>query len=395
VAHSFSLWRSKEVYMQPKTYSDRIGILGGGQLARMTVQAAIPLGLDITILAETSDSPAGRLAHEIMGGWDNTESLRQFADAVELVTLENEFVDAQVLDQLAAWNKVVRPAASVLRMIQDKLVQKQTLSKHGLPVPQFAAVHSSEDIQAAAKQLGWPLILKARREGYDGYGNATLHSPHDIEAALERLGWPTRTLMVEQVVPFVRELAVLIAQTAGGDSVAYPVVETVQRNHICHLVRVPAPIEPELAQRATELAHTAVEVVGGVGITAVEMFQTPGGEILINEMAPRPHNSGHFSIDACHTSQFENHLRAVLDLPLGAPNLRVPAAVMVNLLGTRNGKTTANGLEQALAIPNVFVHLYGKRDVRKGRKMGHVTALGNTLMEAEERALIAAQNINL
>ena len=379
-----------------QTQIERLGILGGGQLARMTIQAAIPLGSDVAILAETADSPAGRVAaHEVVGAWSDLSTLRAFAAAADVVTLENEFVDAQILEQLAAWDKLVLPGAATLRSIQDKLAQKTALVARDLPVPQFVAVQSPDDIVAAGERYGWPLILKARRNGYDGYGNAKLNSPADIGAALGRLGWPERTLMVEQTVPFVRELAVLVARDQAGRSVAYPVVETVQQNHICHIVRAPAPIEPEVAQSATSLAHAAVEAVGGVGITAVELFQTAGGEVLINELAPRPHNSGHFSIDACRTSQFENHLRAVLRLPLGDPALHTPAAVMVNLLGSRSGTAQPRGLERALAIPETHVHLYGKRDVRLGRKMGHITALGDSLAEAEARALAAAQAIEL
>ena len=382
--------------MNTQISSPRLGILGGGQLARMTIQAAIPLGVDLAILAEAADSPAGRLtAREIVGAWSDTSILRAFADAVDVVTLENEFVDAPILEQLAAWGKIVLPCANTLRTIQDKLTQKQALGAQDLPVPQFVAVDSPDDIVRAAERFGWPLILKARRNGYDGYGNAKLDSAADIEAALQRLGWPERSLMVEQAVPFVRELAVLVARDPQGGSVTYPVVETVQQNHICHIVRAPAPIEPAVAEQATALARAAVEAVGGIGITAVEMFQTGDGQVLINELAPRPHNSGHFSIDACHTSQFENHVRAVLSLPLGSPNLRAPAAVMVNLLGQRNGPTEPRGLERALAIPDVHVHLYGKRDVRRGRKMGHITALGSSLAEAEQRAFAAAQAIEL
>lgn len=361
----------------------------------MTIQAAIPLGVDLAILAEAADSPAGRLtAHEIVGPWSDTGILRAFADAVDVVTLENEFVDAPILEQLAAWGKIVLPGAHTLRTIQDKLTQKQALAAQDLPVPQFIAVDSTDDIVRAAERFGWPLILKARRNGYDGYGNARLDSADDIEAALQRLGWPERSLMVEQAVPFVRELAVLVARDPQGGHVTYPVVETIQQNHICHIVRAPAPIEPAIAEQATALARAAVEAVGGVGITAVEMFQTGDGQVLINELAPRPHNSGHFSIDACHTSQFENHVRAVLGLPLGSPDLRAPA-VMVNLLGQRNGQTEPRGLQRALAIPDVHVHLYGKRDIRRGRKMGHITALGSSLAEAEQRALAAAQAIEL
>lgn len=362
----------------------------------MTIQAAIPLGVDLAILAEATDSPAGRLtAHEIVGAWSDTAVLRAFADAVDVVTLENEFVDAPILEQLASWDKIVLPGANTLRTIQDKLTQKQALAARDLPVPQFVAVDSPDDIVRAAERFGWPLILKARRNGYDGYGNAKLDSAADIEDALRRLGWPERTLMVEQAVPFVRELAVLVARDPQGKRVTYPVVETVQQNHICHIVRAPAPIDQASAEQALALACAAVETVGGVGITAVEMFQTGDGQVLINELAPRPHNSGHFSIDACHASQFENHVRAVLGLPLGNPQLRAPAAVMVNLLGRRNGPTEARGLERALADPDVHVHLYGKRDVRRGRKMGHITALGSSLAEAERRALAAAAAIEL
>jgi 5-(carboxyamino)imidazole ribonucleotide synthase len=378
------------------TYQQRLGILGGGQLARMTLQAAISLGVDVVILAEAPDSPAGRLTrHEIVGGWSDMAALRAFANLVDTVTLENEFVDAEALEQLRAWGKLVLPGAATLRVIQDKLLQKQVLAEQGLPVPGFAVVELPDDILAAAAVHGWPLILKARRHGYDGYGNAMLRSASDINAALDRLGWPNRTLLIEQVVPFTRELAVLVARDPSGRSVIYPVVETVQRNHICHIVRAPAPVEPSIAQHAADLARAAVEVVGGVGITAVELFQIASGEILINELAPRPHNSGHFSIDACYTSQFENHVRAVLGLPLGNAALHTPAAVMVNLLGARNGETTPRGIEQALTVPDLYLHLYGKRKVRRGRKMGHVTALGTTLAEAESRALVAAQAIAL
>jgi 5-(carboxyamino)imidazole ribonucleotide synthase len=381
--------------MQKYSSSQRLGILGGGQLARMTIQAAIPLGVDLAILSEAADSPAGRLtAHEVVGRWSDPAVLRAFADVVDLITLENEFVDAGVLDQLADWGKIVLPSSHTLRIIQDKLIQKQTLAARDLPVPQFVAVESPDDIVRAAERLGWPLILKARRNGYDGYGNARLASAADVEAALQRLGWPQRSLMVEQNVHFVRELAVLVARDPAGRSVTYPVVETVQQNHICHIVRAPAPVAPEIAERAVALAQSAVEAVGGVGITAVELFQSADGEVLINELAPRPHNSGHFSIDASFTSQFENHVRAVLGLPLGDPGLHTPA-VMVNLLGQRDGRTQPRGLDQALAIPDVHVHLYGKRDVRRGRKMGHVTALGSSLDEAERRAIAAARAIEL
>lgn len=386
--------------MDGQQQPQRLGILGGGQLARMTLQAAIPLGIDVAILADAPDSPAGRLTrHEIVGGWDDAAALQAFARLSQVVTLENEFVPAEVLEQLARSGLHVRPGPAGLRVIQDKLRQKQVLAAHGLPVPRFAAVESVDDLQHAAAEWGWPLILKARRNGYDGYGNATLRSADEIAPAWARLtgraGRSSGVLLVEQAVPFVRELAVLVARDPHGRSVTYPVVETVQRDHICHLVRAPAAVAPAVAHHAAEIAQAAVAVVEGIGITAVELFQTADGALLINELAPRPHNSGHFSIDACHTSQFENHVRAVLGLPLGDPGLRAPVAVMVNLLGGRDGACEPRGMDQVLALPDVHVHLYGKRDVRRGRKMGHVTALAPTLAEAEQQALAAAQAISL
>ncbi|WP_025745893.1 5-(carboxyamino)imidazole ribonucleotide synthase [Kallotenue papyrolyticum] len=374
----------------------RLGILGGGQLARMTLQAAIGLGIDTVIVSEAPDSPAGRVARrEIVGDIGTAPVQAALIDCADVITLENEFIDAAILERLAERGATVLPGGATLRLVQDKLIQKQTLAAQGLPVPAFRAVETPDDLRRAAAEWGWPLVLKARRNGYDGYGNATLRSADDIQAALTRLGWPQRALFVEQGIAFARELAVLVARRSDGATVVYPVVETTQRNHICHVVRAPAPIPAALAERAVALAHAAVAAVGGVGITAVELFQVGEETILINELAPRPHNSGHFSIEACVTSQFENHVRAVLGLPLGATDLRAPAAVMVNLLGERDGTTSPYGLDQALALPDTHLHLYGKREVRRGRKMGHVTALADDLATAEQRARAAASAIRL
>lgn len=374
----------------------RLGILGGGQLARMTLQAAIGLGIDTVIVSEAPDSPAGRVARrEIVGDIGTAPVQAALIDSADVITLENEFIDAAILERLAERGATVRPGGATLRLVQDKLIQKQTLAAQGLPVPAFRAVETPDDLRRAAAEWGWPLVLKARRNGYDGYGNATLRSADDIQAALARLGWPQRALFVEQGIAFTRELAVLIARRSDGVTAVYPVVETLQRNHICHVVRAPAAIPIALAERATAIARAAVEAVGGVGITAVELFQVGEETILINELAPRPHNSGHYSIEACVTSQFENHVRAVLGLPLGATALRAPAAVMVNLLGERDGTTTPRGLDQTLALPDTHLHLYGKREVRRGRKMGHVTALADDLATAEQRARAAADAIRL
>lgn len=247
----------------------------------------------------------------------------------------------------------------------------------------------------AGVELGWPLVLKARRNGYDGYGNATVRHPDELAAAWQRLAARGSPLLVEAWVPFARELAVMVVRGRDGEARAYPVVETVQQNHICHVVRAPAPMSPEEAAAATALALRAVEAVAGVGIFGVELFELPDGHVLFNELAPRPHNSGHYTIEGCVTSQFENHLRAVLGWPLGPTGLRAPAAVMVNLLGRRDGPVAPGALEAALAVPGAYLHLYGKRESRVGRKMGHVTALGASLAEAEAVARRAAGLVDL
>jgi len=311
------------------------------------------------------------------------------------VTLENEFVDVSALETLAARGLPVFPSAWTLATVQDKLLQKQHMRAAGVPVPEFAEVTRPEDIAAAGERWGWPLVLKARRNGYDGYGNATLRGPDEIPAACARLGWPERALLVEAWVPFTRELAVMVARGRDGACEVYPVVETVQQNHICHIVRAPAAGDAAMLARAAEIARQAVETIDGIGVFGVELFALADGSLRYNEIAPRPHNSGHYTIEGCVTSQFENALRAVLGLPLGSATMVAPAAVMVNLLGTRSAPARAEGLAQALAVRGIHVHIYGKIASRVGRKMGHITALGATVAEAESRARAAADALTL
>ncbi len=377
-------------------YPALVGILGGGQLARMTAEAAARLGAEVAILEREANSPAARIAaREVVGGWTDHARLAELAEGTLAVTLENEFVDAPSLAWLAARGVPVFPTSETLAAVQDKLTQKRFMRAAGVPVPEFVEVAAPEDAMRAGEAWGWPIVLKARRNGYDGYGNATLRDPGDVTAACERLGWPERTLFAEAWVPFVRELAVMVARGREGACVVYPVVETVQRNHICHIVRAPAPVAPAVAARAAEMARRAVEAIDGIGVFGIELFETEAGDVLYNEIAPRPHNSGHYTIEGCVTSQFENHLRAVLGLPLGRADLVAPAAVMVNVLGSSNGPARAEGLAEALAVPGAHVHVYGKLASRAGRKMGHVTALGTDLAESEARALAAANALRL
>jgi len=398
-----------------------LGILGGGQLARMLLQAATSLGLDVAVMEGAPDSPAGRLArYEIVGGWDDAAALRRLAAVAPVVTLENEFVPARSLYLLEELGVVVVPGSAALAAAQDKLHQKARLDGAGLPVPPFMPVEDAADVLRAARELGWPLLLKRRRNGYDGYGNRVLRGPDDIAPAIIALrGTPDparpeaeRALMVEGYVRFTRELAVMVVRAPSRwslgvgirlpstidhrpSTIDYPVVETVQRDGVCHHVYAPADVAPEVAARAAEIARAAVVALDLEGVCGVELFLGEDGVLTVNEVAPRVHNSGHYTIEACVTSQFENAVRAALGLPLGATELIAPVATMVNLLGAPDSPVEPRGLSEALAVPGAHVHLYGKRGSRPGRKMGHVTALGATRAEATAIATRAAGYISV
>ncbi len=371
----------------------RLGIIGGGQLAKMTAMVGLRLGCDIVVLERSPSSPAANLAtHSLVGNWDEPSVLAEFAALADVVTLENEFVAARSLATLELLGCPVFPPPSTIALVQDKLVQKQTLAAAGLPVPRCQAVASPEEVVTAAQEFGWPLLLKARRNAYDGKGNATVHAPEEVSAAWKKLGGDQgNELFVEAFCPFTHELAIIITRGRQGEIASYPVVETVQRDHICHLVRAPAAVAPAIADRAAQIGRQAVAAVDAVGSFGVEMFLTADDEILVNELAPRVHNSGHYTIEACACSQFENHVRAVLGWPLGPTAMVAPAAVMVNLLGQGKGPGWPAGMAGALAVPGAHVHLYGKAVSGPGRKMGHVTALGETLDHAAATAQRAAR----
>ena len=373
-----------------------LGILGGGQLARMTLQASSRLGIDVVIAERFSDSPAARLtSHSLVfpKGWDDADALGRLASAARVVTLESEFVDYRVLNALDERGVRVLPSPACVGVVQDKLLQKQALALAELPVPMFVQVTEPAGLQQAAAELGWPIMLKARRDGYDGRGNIVVHTATEAESAFRKLGWPNRELFAEAFADFERELASLVVRGQDGTIAQYPIVETRQDAvlHICREVLAPAEISADVAEHAAAIARGAVEAVGGVGAFGVELFLLRDGQVCINELAPRPHNSAHYTIEACWTSQFENHVRAVLGLPLGDGALRTPAAAMVNLLGTTHAPI--RGAE--LAAPHAFVHLYGKTENRPGRKMGHVTALGSSVDDALGHARAAAARIDL
>jgi 5-(carboxyamino)imidazole ribonucleotide synthase len=368
-----------------------LGLLGGGQLAKMTAQEAYKMGLRVAVIEHGADSPAGMMTKkEFPGGWKNPEDLEAFIQASDIITLENEFIDPDILDVIAE-RRLVFPTPDTMRLVQDKFIQKQTFAAVGVPTPHFAEITSKQDLVDFGQKHGYPFVAKTRKFGYDGYGNATIKRETEIDMVWRRFmeGEDPRPLLAESFVTFTKELAVMVARNKRGEIAVYPCVQTIQQGHICVTVLAPAPIEPELQKRAQEIAVACVETINGVGVFGIEMFLTTDDQIIFNEIAPRPHNSGHYTIEACHTSQFENCIRAVTNLPLGSADMRVPAACMINLLGERTGSGIPDSVIEMLKVDDVALHLYGKKDVRMGRKMGHLTATGATVDEAFQRANLA------
>lgn len=354
-----------------------IGILGGGQLAKMSAQAASRLGFDVAILDKEPLSPAGGLTQHAYVGWvDNTTLLKTFAQRCDVITLENEFVDHHRLEVLENLGKKVCPSSTTIALIQDKLLQKKALTQQGIPVPRFVSVEHNHAFHDIASVVGKPFVLKSRKMGYDGYGNALIRNEKEYIENVARLTSRHNSLMAESFIRFSMELAVMVARTTKELAV-YPVVQTIQKHHICHTVIAPARISKREQKDAEEIAIESVKAVHGYGLFGIEMFLDNTGNIIVNEMAPRPHNSGHYTIEACVTSQFENHIRAVMNLPLGSTTMITKSAVMLNLLGKRNPQQPIDVYRTALAHPNLHLHIYGKSASRVGRKMGHITMIGS------------------
>ncbi len=383
----------ESLYQNNKTFT--LGILGGGQLAKMLAAAAYRLGINVSVIENHSDSPAGDMTKsDFINGWKIQSELDNFIENSDIITLENEFINPNILDYISKKRKVF-PTADTMRLVQDKLTQKETFLNAGLPVPHFEKIDNVDELYDFAKRNGYPFVLKARKYGYDGYGNATIFDENAIETSFNKFNDANtnRKLMAETFVDFSKELAVLIARNEDGETVVYPCVETVQYRHICHEVIAPAEVDETIHKEAQNIASRAVESINGVGVFGVELFFTKRNQILINEIAPRPHNSGHYTIEACQTSQFENCIRAVCKLPLGSPKMIVPAAAMVNLLGERDGSGVPSNIIPLLRHNSVWLHLYNKKSSRIGRKMGHITAVGNTQSSALNRAKSAADAI--
>jgi 5-(carboxyamino)imidazole ribonucleotide synthase len=351
-----------------------IGVLGSGQLGRMFAIAARRMGYRVHTFSPDGDTPTGQVADdEIIGHYDDLDAVRRFASAVDVVTFEFENV-ASMSVQAASERVAVRPAGSVLHTTQHRLREKTFLARHGFPVTPYREVRDEADLRAAVADLGLPAVLKTAGFGYDGKGQTKLLSEDDVAAVVA--AGISQEMVLEAFVNFERELSVVAARGVDGAFAHWGAIENTHRNHILDVSVAPAAVPPDVAREAVEIARGVLEELSVVGVLCVEFFLAPGGRLLVNELAPRPHNSGHLTFDACVTSQFEQQLRAVCGLPLGATTLLRPAA-MANLLGDLWSDGEPDWAA-ACAVPEVKLHLYGKLNAKPGRKMGHLTALADT-----------------
>ncbi|PLV59176.1 5-(carboxyamino)imidazole ribonucleotide synthase [Thermotoga sp. KOL6] len=362
----------------------KIGIIGGGQLGKMMSLEAKKMGFYVTILDPTPKSPAGQVADEqITANFFDSEKIEKLVRNVDVTTYDLEHIDIKTLKRLYNEGYEIHPSPYILEIIQDKFAQKEFLRSKGIPVPRYKLV---TNLEKDVEEFSFPVVQKARKGGYDGRGVFVIKNKADIEEAL------VGETYLEEFVPIEKEIAVMVARNKKGEVKCYPVVEMFfdEEANICDTVIAPARIEKKFEKRTKEIATSIVEAFEGIGVFGIEMFLTKNGEILVNEIAPRPHNSGHYTIEACVTSQFEQHIRAIMNLPLGSTKLLTPA-VMVNLLGEKDyhGTPKLIGLENALEIEGLSLHFYGKKETRPFRKMGHFTVVDDNVETALEKALRA------
>ncbi|XP_058212579.1 phosphoribosylaminoimidazole carboxylase, chloroplastic-like isoform X1 [Rhododendron vialii] len=378
-----------------------VGVLGGGQLGRMLCQAASQMAIKVIVLDPEENCPAGALSHcHVVGSYDDSVTVKEFAKRCSVLTFEIEHVNVETLEKLEQRGLNVQPKASTIRIIQDKYLQKVHFSRHGIPLPKFMKIDDPESAKKAGDLFGYPFMIKSKRLAYDGRGNAVAKREEEISSAVQvpliiwatlfaALGGYDHGLYVEQWAPFVKELAVIVARGRDKSILCYPVVETIHRENICHIVKAPANVPLKIRKLATDVAYKAVCSLEGAGVFAVELFLTEDGQILLNEVAPRPHNSGHHTIESCFTSQYEQHLRAILGLQLGDPSMKTQAAIMYNILGEDKGEPgfllAYQLIGRALGISGATVHWYDKPEMRKQRKMGHITIVGPSMAIVETR----------
>jgi 5-(carboxyamino)imidazole ribonucleotide synthase len=382
----------------PLTASFKLGFLGAGQLARMSALQAFRYGIQVGVFSDRPEHEPVQFmtpfAHT--GSFNSVDDLIAFAKSCNVLTLENEFISSEVLMETQTQsNTPLFPSPETFALIENKLIEKQTFEKAGIPVTPYALIEDEAGLAEFGEEHGWPYLLKSSKGGYDGYGNETVENIEEAKTAFGNLGGTKgHDIIAEAFVNFTHELAVQVARNENGH-VVYPCCETVQENHICVAVKSPAPVDSTIQQKVQDLAVKATEAIDGKGIFAYEFFLTAAGEVLLNESAPRPHNSGHYTIEGCVTSQFENHVRAVLGMPLGSTDLRAPAAVMINLLGTDKRGACVENVLDALKASDGHLHVYGKLNSKPGRKMAHYTLLGEDMDKVYAKARKLTQAIRI
>jgi 5-(carboxyamino)imidazole ribonucleotide synthase len=372
-----------------------VGVIGGGQLGKMIAHEARRMSLKIIILDPTEGCPASRIADEqIVADFKDESAIIRLAEKCDALTYEIELANSEALKELEAKRYPVRPAPETLRIIQNKYRQKSFLKDRRIPVPDFESVRSEGHLEELCKKFGFPAMLKACEDSYDGRGNFLITSKSKVHKALRYFAG--RECMLERFVPFTKEISIMVARNPAGQIESFPVAENIHKNSILDTTIVPARISRNVESKAKKVAENTMQVLQGAGIFGIEMFVTKKGDVLVNEIAPRPHNSGHYTNEACSISQFEQHLRAVLDLPLSKPELLSPA-VMVNILGAEdsNGPYAVKGLARMLGVPGAKLYIYGKKTAKPRRKLGHITATGSTVKEALDRAAKARKAIEL
>ena len=372
-----------------------IGIIGGGQLGKMIAHEARRMSFKVIILDPAKDCPASKIADEqIVADFKDESAITRLAEKCDVITYEIELTNSAALKELELKRYPVRPAPETLHIIQNKYRQKSFLKRNKIAVPEFEIVRSEEHLHELCKKFGFPAMLKACENSYDGRGNFLITSKSKVHEGLTF--FEGRECMLEKFVPFTKEISIMVGRNSRGQIESFPVVENIHKNSILDMTIAPARISRSVELKAKRLAEKTMEVLQGAGIFGIEMFVTNRGDVLVNEIAPRPHNSGHYTNEACSISQFEQHLRAVLDLPLSKPELITPA-VMINILGNKNsdGPYIIEGLAKILQVPSVKLYVYGKRIAKPQRKLGHITATGKTIKEALDRATKARKMVKL
>lgn len=372
-----------------------VGIIGGGQLGKMIAHEARRMSFKVIVLDPTEGCPASGIADEqIVADFKDENAIIKLAEKCDVITYEIELANSAALKELEAKSYPVRPSPETLRLIQNKYRQKSFLKHHRIAVPDFALVCSEDHLHELCKKFGFPAMLKACEDSYDGRGNFLITSKDKVHEGFNYFAG--RQCMLEKFVPFAKEISIMVACNPGGQIESFPVAENIHKSNILDTTIVPARIDRKVQSKAKRMAERTMEVLHGAGIFGIEMFVTRKGEVLVNEIAPRPHNSGHYTNEACSVSQFEQHLRAVLNLPLSRPEL-LSSAVMVNILGSENsnGPYAVKGLKKVLGVPGVKLYIYGKKIAKPRRKLGHITATGVTVKEALARATKARKAIEL